>query len=154
MTSDGWADCVRYIPQNPYIFRASLADNMRFYRPDATREQVEAAVRAVGLEALVDELPDGLDTLVGEGGRGLSGGEAHRVALARVLLDDRARVLVFDEPTAHLDIETERDLKQPMLAAMDGKLVLFATHRLHWMADMDRVIMLDGGHIVCEEAVS
>ena len=75
--------------------------------------------------------------------RGLSGGQAHRVALARVLLDENARVLVFDEPTAHLDIETELELKERMLPLMEGKLVVFATHRLHWVKDMDRVIELD-----------
>ena len=111
----------------------------------------QGAVPPPGSEAgLVAELPEGLDTLVGEGARGLSGGQAHRVALARVMLDSCARVLVFDEPTAHLDIETERDLKKPMLAAMEGRLVLFATHRLHWMADMDVVIELADGRIVQE----
>lgn len=143
LTADAWKQQVRYIPQHPYVFRATLADNIRFYRPDATREEVEAAANAVGLDGLIAELADGLDTLVGEGARGLSGGQAHRVALARVMLDEKARVLVFDEPTAHLDIETEYDLKPAMLAAMAGKLVLFATHRLHWMADMDRVITLE-----------
>lgn len=150
LSGEAWKSMVRYIPQSPYVFRATLEDNVRFYHPQATREDVEAAVRKVGLAPLVAELPDGLDTMVGEGARGLSGGEAHRVALARILLDDQARVLVFDEPTAHLDIETERDLKEPMLAAMEGRLVLFATHRLHWMADMDVVIELADGRIVQE----
>ena len=150
VSAASWKRQVRFIPQNPYIFRATLEDNIRFYRPDATREQVEGAVRAVGLEALVAELPQGLDTMVGEGARGLSGGQAHRVALARIFLDDRASVLVFDEPTAHLDIETELELKESMLPLMDGKLVIFATHRLHWIADMDRVVKLDNGTVVGE----
>ena len=145
LSSSAWKERVRYIPQSPYVFRMSLLDNVRFYRPDATREEVRLAVERVGLGELVRELPDGLDTVVGEGARGLSGGEAHRVALARVLVDDRAQVLVFDEPTAHLDIETERDLKEPMLAAMRGKTVLFATHRLHWLRDLDRVLVLQDG---------
>ena len=152
--SEGWERCVRYVPQAPYVFRASIEDNVRFYRPDATRAEVEEAVRAVGLDGLVSQLPEGLDTVIGDGGRGLSGGEAHRVALARILLDREARVLVFDEPTAHLDIETERDLKPAMLAAMEGKLVLFATHRLHWVADMDRVVRLEDGRVVSDEVVA
>ena len=147
LTADAWKRKVRYIPQSPYVFRMSLADNVRFYRPDAGIRDVQAAIAAVGLDDLVAELPEGLDTLVGEGARGLSGGQAHRVALARIMLDDDARVLVFDEPTAHLDIETECDLKPAMLAAMEGKLVLFATHRLHWMADMDQVITLQDGRM-------
>lgn len=143
LTDSSWKHQVRIIPQNPYIFRGTLADNIRFYTPDATRERIESAVRDVGLDELVDELPEGLDTFIGEGARGLSGGQAHRVALARVLLDENARVLVFDEPTAHLDIETELELKERMLPLMEGKLVVFATHRLHWVKDMDRVIELD-----------
>ena len=143
LTDSSWKHQVRIIPQNPYIFRGTLADNISFYAPDATRERIESAVRDVGLDELVDELPKGLDTFIGEGARGLSGGQAHRVALARVLLDENARVLVFDEPTAHLDIETELELKERMLPLMEGKLVVFATHRLHWVKDMDRVIELD-----------
>ena len=143
LTDSSWKHQVRIIPQNPYIFRGTLADNISFYTPDATRERIESAVRDVGLDELVDELPEGLDTFIGEGARGLSGGQAHRVALARVLLDENARVLVFDEPTAHLDIETELELKERMLPLMEGKLVVFATHRLHWVKDMDRVIELD-----------
>ena len=143
LTDSSWKHQVRIIPQNPYIFRGTLSDNISFYTPDATRERIESALRDVGLDELVDELPEGLDTFIGEGARGLSGGQAHRVALARVLLDENARVLVFDEPTAHLDIETELELKERMLPLMEGKLVVFATHRLHWVKDMDRVIELD-----------
>ena len=143
LTDSSWKHQVRIIPQNPYIFRGTLADNISFYTPDATRERIESAVRDVGLDELVGELPEGLDTFIGEGARGLSGGQAHRVALARILLDENARVLVFDEPTAHLDIETELELKERMLPLMKGKLVVFATHRLHWVKDMDRVIKLD-----------
>ena len=149
-----WKRFVRVIPQNPYVFRASIADNIRFYNPAATDEQVERAVRAVGLETLIQSLPDGLETLVGEGERGLSGGQAHRIALARILLDDDARILVFDEPTAHLDIETELELKERMLPLMSGKLVLFATHRLHWTRDMDRVITLADGAVASVETVA
>ena len=141
---------VRFIPQDPYVFHGTLADNIRFYNPAASIEDVRRAVHAVGLDELLGELADGLDTLVGEGARGLSGGEAHRVALARMLLDESARVIVFDEPTAHLDIETELELKEPMLSLMEGRLVFMATHRLHWLEDMDRVITLEGGRMVSD----
>ena len=137
-----WQRRVLYIPQRPYLFRATLRDNIRFYSPTAADDAVLCAMRDVGLEALLDELPDGLDTVVGEGGRTLSGGERQRVALARAIVDDTRRVLIFDEPTAHLDIETELELKEPMLAVMEGRTVVFATHRLHWMADMDEVLEL------------
>ena len=142
-----WKRALHYIPQEPYVFHASLLDNIRLYSPDATREEVERAIATVGLDDLVEELEEGLDTVIGDSGRGLSGGQAQRIALARVLVSDNCRVLVFDEPTAHLDIETEYELKQKMLPIMDGKLVFFATHRLHWLNDMDYVIVLEGGTI-------
>lgn len=139
---------VHFIPQNPYIFRASLRDNIAFYCPDAPDEAIERAVEAVGLNAFVSELPQGLQTPIGEGTRGLSGGQAHRIALARALLDSSDRILIFDEPTAHLDIETEIELKERMLPLFEGRTVLFATHRLHWVEDMDRVVTLSDGRLV------
>ncbi len=146
--SQAWRSMVSYIPQDPYIFHATLRDNLRFYRPDADDDAVMEAVRAVGLTGLVKELPEGLDEMIGEGARALSGGQAQRIALARVLVDRSRRVLIFDEPTAHLDIETEMELKERMLPLMEERLVLFATHRLHWLADMDEVMVLDAGRLV------
>lgn len=147
LCTEGWSEQLHYIPQAPYLFNASIADNIRFYAPDASDEDVRRAASGAGLDSLLSELPDGLDTIVGQGGRSLSGGEAQRVALARILVDNRP-ILLFDEPTAHLDIETEFEFKQRMLNCMRGKLVFFATHRLHWLNDMDYVIVLEDGHIV------
>ncbi|MEK0307360.1 ABC transporter ATP-binding protein/permease [Bifidobacterium favimelis] len=145
-----WQRHISYIPQNPYIFNGTLADNVRFYDQDADEEAVREAVRAAGLDEWVATLPEGLNTGVGEGNRGISGGQAQRIALARVLLDRSREVLLFDEPTAHLDIETEYDLKKTLLPIMEDHLVIFATHRLHWLADVDWVIMLDGGRVVAQ----
>lgn len=139
-----WQDQIAYIPQDPYIFHATVRDNLAFYNPEATDAQIMDALRALGLTQLLDELPQGLDTMLGEGGRELSGGQAQRIALARVFLDNKRKILLFDEPTAHLDVETEYELKKPMLALMQDKLVVFATHRLHWLDAFDVVYELDG----------
>ncbi|MGX7245985.1 thiol reductant ABC exporter subunit CydD [Enterococcus quebecensis] len=143
-----WQKQVLYIPQSPYIFQDTLANNVRFYTPEAIDEQVLAAVRLVGLETFVEGLRDGINTVIGESGRMLSGGQAQRVALARAFLDKERRILLFDEPTAHLDIETEVELKIKMLPLMEDHLVFFATHRLHWMAEMDYILVMDKGQLV------
>lgn len=143
-----WQKQILYIPQDPYIFHASLRDNMCFYSPAASADAIQHAIKVCGLEQLVAELPEGLDTIIGEGGRALSGGQAQRIAFARALLDPTRKVLLFDEPTAHLDIETELELKKRMLPIMEGRLVFFATHRLHWLSAMDHILVLENGEIV------
>lgn len=141
-----WRSEVTYMPQQPYLFGATLEENVRFYAPEASRAQVEAAVQAAGLSELVKSLPGGLAEMIGGGGRALSGGQAQRVALARALLGGR-QVLLLDEPTAHLDIETEYELKETMLSLFQDKWVFLATHRLHWMQDMDYIIVLHQGRV-------
>lgn len=147
LSMPSWRKQVAYLPQSPHIFSTTLRDNLTFYQPDATEEEISHALELVGLTSLVTELPKGLDTVVGEGGRSLSGGQSQRVALARAVLHRTCRVLVFDEPTAHLDIETEWELKQRMLPLMEGKLVFFATHRLHWLSEMDEILLLEDGQV-------
>ncbi len=145
--ADAWRREVLYLPQAPTLFHGTLRDNVALYTPEADDEAVLAAIRAVGLAPLVDALDGGLDGVIGQGGRQLSGGQAQRVALARAFLDRTRRLLVFDEPTAHLDVETEYELKQAMVPLMEGRLVLFATHRLHWLDVLDRVVVLAAGRI-------
>ena len=145
-----WQRHISYIPQNPFIFHGTVADNIRFYNLEADDAQVARAADRAGLTDWLNTLPDGLNTQIGEGNRGISGGQAQRIALARGILDPSREILFFDEPTAHLDIETEYDLKQTLLPIMDGHLVVLATHRLHWLANMDWVIMLEHGRIVAQ----
>ncbi|WGU93498.1 thiol reductant ABC exporter subunit CydD [Paenibacillus dendritiformis] len=146
LTDEDWRKQTTYIPQHPYIFSSSLADNVRFYSPDAADDEVERAMAAAGLGALADQLPNGLDERIGNGGRSLSGGQEQRVALARAFLSRRP-IMLLDEPTAHLDIETEYELKSTMLELFRDRLVFLATHRLHWMPDMDWIIVLEDGKV-------
>lgn len=146
LTGEDWRKQTTYIPQHPYIFSSSLADNVRFYSPDANDDEVGRAMTAAGLGALADQLPNGLDERIGNGGRSLSGGQEQRVALARAFLSSRP-IMLLDEPTAHLDIETEYELKSTMLELFRDRLVFLATHRLHWMPDMDWIIVLQDGKV-------
>ena len=142
-----WHHRVAYIPQDPHIFHASLRDNVAFYHPEASDADLEQVCSLMGLNSLIEELPEGINTIIGEGGHTLSGGQAQRIAFARAFLNDECSVLIFDEPTAHLDIETELELKEHMLSLMQNKLVFFATHRMHWLSAMDSVVVLDKGKV-------
>jgi ATP-binding cassette subfamily C protein CydD len=146
LTDEAWRKQTSYIPQRPYIFSGTLADNIRFYYPEASMEAVTAAVKATGLSELVATLPNGLHEMIGGGGRSFSGGQEQRVALARALLSSRP-IMLLDEPTAHLDIETEYELKETMVPLFEGKLVFLATHRLHWMLDMDMIVVMKQGQV-------
>ena len=143
-----WQKQIIYIPQDPYIFDDTLRNNISFYTPNVSQEKIDQAVEIVGLTELVNELPDGLDTLIGKGHRQLSGGQAQRIDLARAFLDQSRRILILDEPTAHLDIETELELKERMIPLMKDRLVLFATHRLHWMKQMDHIVVMKHGQVI------
>lgn len=143
-----WQEQILYIPQHPYLFNDTVRNNILFYTPGASEEALQSAIDQAGLREIIDSLPNGLEEKIGEGARMLSGGQEQRIALARAFLDTSRKILLFDEPTAHLDIETEYELKANMLPLFDDHLVFFATHRLHWMKDMDQIIVLDKGKIV------
>lgn len=141
-----WQQQVALIPQHPHIFSQSVLDNLRFYCPDATAEQAEEMIDIVGLRSLIDALPSGIHEPIGEGGRSISGGQAQRIALGRALLSKRP-ILILDEPTSHLDIETEWELKQTILKLLSDKHLLLATHRLHWMNEMENVWLMKSGEL-------
>jgi ATP-binding cassette subfamily C protein CydD len=116
-----------WIGQRPVLFAGSIADNIRFARPDASDAEIADAARAARLDALLSELPEGIDTVVGEAGYGLSGGQAQRVAIARAYLKN-APLLLLDEPTAHLDPATEQEVFDSLQRLAIGRTVILASH--------------------------
>lgn len=132
--------------QEDYIFFASLADNIRLARPAATEEELLRAAEQAGLQKVIARLPEGFNTLVGENGFGLSGGEKRRIALARVLLKD-APVVILDEPTAGLDPVTEREVLGALDKACTDKSLILITHRLSGLENMDNILVLEHGRI-------
>ncbi|PAD84136.1 thiol reductant ABC exporter subunit CydD [Niallia circulans] len=147
LMTEEWRQLTTYIPQAPYIFSMTLRENIAFYHPDATDEEIIQTLKATGLYDIYTTFPNGLDEILGDGGRNLSGGQEQRIALARAFLTNR-KIMLLDEPTSHLDIETEFELKEMMLPLFNEKLVFLATHRLHWMKEMDSIIVMDQGTIV------
>lgn len=147
VTDESWQRQMTYIPQHPTIFSGTVAENIRFYEPEASDEEVAEAAEQAGLSDLIDSFPKRFEERIGQAGRALSGGEEQRIALARSLLQKRS-IILLDEPTAHLDIETEHEIKETMLPLLENKLVFFATHRLHWMKEMDVIVVIEDGEIV------
>ena len=137
------------VEQEPFLFNATIAENIHYGRPAASDAEVEAAARAVGLDTFLATLPDGLETQVGERGGELSVGQRQRVAVARAFLAD-PRVLVLDEPTSSLDPASERELMEGYQAVMRGRTTVLVSHRLALAKRADRVVVLERGRIVEE----
>jgi ATP-binding cassette subfamily B protein len=140
-------DQIGVVSQEPILFSASVADNIRYARPNATDAEVEAAARAANAHDFVLGFPDGYATHVGERGVQLSGGQKQRVAIARAVLKDPA-ILLLDEATSALDAESEHLVKEALDRLMHGRTTLIIAHRLSTVRDADRVVVLDHGHIV------
>jgi ATP-binding cassette subfamily C protein CydD len=136
-----------YVGQRAHLFRASLRENIRFARAEATDAEVEAAAAAAGVMEFAPALPQGLDTLLGEGGWGLSGGQAQRVALARAFLRD-APLVLLDEPTAHLDPATEAEVLDSLKRLCIGRTAVIASHSPALRARFPRVLELAEGRVV------
>jgi len=135
-----------YVGQKPHLFRASLAENIRFARPEATDAELADAAEAARVSEFAADLPAGLDTLVGEGGYGLSGGQAQRVAVARAFLRD-APLVLLDEPTAHLDPRTEAELIESLKRLCLGRTALIASHSPALRAAFGRSVELAQGRL-------
>ncbi len=141
-----WLEQVAWVPQNPRIFHGSVHHNISLGRPGSSREAVQSAARLALAEEFIEALPNGYDTIVGEGGRGLSGGETQRLALARAFLKD-APVVLLDEPSASLDLENERGLMAGIDHLAADRTTLIIAHRLNTVTRADRIFVLDRGRI-------
>ena len=140
-------DQVAFVFQNTHLFKASILENVRAARPEATREEVQAALSAAQCDDILEKLPDGMDTLIGTEGTYLSGGEQQRVALARAILKD-APIVVLDEATAFADPENEALIQKAFGRLTEGRTVLMIAHRLSTVVGADRIIVLDAGRVV------
>lgn len=143
---DTLARAVGVVSQETYLFHASVADNLRFAKPDATDEELEAAARTAQIHDHIASLPDGYDTVVGERGYRFSGGEKQRLAIARTILRDPP-ILILDEATSALDTRTEHAVQQAIDALSAGRTTLTIAHRLSTVRDADQIVVLDGGRI-------
>jgi ATP-binding cassette subfamily B protein len=147
LTFDSLSSAVGVVSQETYLFHASVRDNLRFAKPDATDEEVEAAAEAAQIHELISTLPDGYDTIVGERGYRFSGGEKQRIAIARTVLRNPP-ILVLDEATSALDTQTERLVQSALERLAEGRTTIAIAHRLSTVRDADQIVVLDRGRVV------
>jgi len=138
---------VGFVTQETYLFHSSIRDNLKYAKPDATDQELIAATRAAAIQDRIEELPDGFDTIVGERGYKLSGGEKQRIAIARVLLKD-PRILILDEATSALDTVSERLIQAAFERVMAGRTTIAIAHRLSTILRADRILVYERGRIV------
>ncbi|MBI5840547.1 MAG: ABC transporter ATP-binding protein [Chloroflexi bacterium] len=147
VTLDSLANAIGMVTQETYLFHDTIRTNLTYARPDASPAEVEAAARAANIHQFIMDLPDGYDTIVGERGYRLSGGEKQRIALARVILKD-PRILVLDEATSHLDSESESLIQDALKRVMAGRTSIVIAHRLSTILAADLILVMDRGKIV------
>jgi ATP-binding cassette subfamily B protein len=138
---------IAYVTQESFLFHATIGDNLRFAREDATHEEMEAACRQAYIHDFIVSLPEGYDTMVGERGHRLSGGERQRIAIARAILK-RPRILILDEATSHLDSESESYVQAALEELMQGRTTLVIAHRLSTVLAADHILVIEAGSVV------
>ena len=147
VTGESLRAAVGVVPQDPHLFHDTVGANLRYARPDATAAEINAACRAAGILEVIEGLPKGFDTLVGERGYRLSGGEKQRLAIARMLLKDPA-IVILDEATSHLDSENEAAVQEALAVTLAGRTAFVIAHRLSTITSADRIVVLDEGRLV------
>jgi len=146
LTFESLAATVGVVSQETYLFHATVRENLRFAKPDATDAEVEEAARAAQIHELIASLPDGYETVVGERGYRFSGGEKQRMAIARTVLRNPP-ILVLDEATSALDTQTERLVQEALERLAEGRTTIAIAHRLSTVRDSDQIVVLDKGHV-------
>jgi len=147
LTQESLRDAIGVVTQDPHLFHESIAANLRYARPESTAADLEAACRAAQIHDVIAGLPDGYDTIVGERGYRMSGGEKQRLAIARMLLKDPA-IVILDEATSSLDSENEAAVQVALAGALQGRTSIVIAHRLSTITDADVILVMDEGRIV------
>lgn len=144
---DEWLQCISWVPQHPYLFNATLRENLLLGKSNATEDELREAIEYSRLGSFVNSLPQGIDTHIGEQGARISGGEAQRLSFARAFIKD-APILILDEPTSHTDPVLEQELLDSMKRLIKGKTSVIIAHRLSTVKDADFILVLDRGQLV------
>ncbi len=147
LTLSSIGNAVGFVMQDPHLFHDTIRENLRYAKPDATDAEMETACRAARIHDLVMSLPDGYDTIVGERGYRMSGGEKQRLAIARVLLKQPA-IVILDEATSHLDSESEHAIQRALDAALTGRTAIVIAHRLSTIVNADRILVINEGQVM------
>lgn len=138
---------IAYVPQEPLLFHTSIKENVLLARPSATDKEVQIALRTAHASHFIEQLPDGMDSVVGERGVKLSGGQKQRVAIARAVLR-KTPIMILDEATSALDSESEQIIKDSFKDILKGKTAIVIAHRLSTLSEMDRIIVIDKGQCI------
>ena len=146
-TADSILEHISMVFQNVYLFHDSIENNIKFGKPDATHEEVEAAAKRACCHDFISALPDGYNTIIGEGGSTLSGGEKQRISIARAILKD-APIILLDEASASLDVESETFVQKALSHLIANRTVIMIAHRMRTIANASKLIVLEDGHVV------